>query len=295
MPNRQPNRREVIAFLQKEVANQSWRLSLPRGHGHETYFARSQERACFIKIGAHVNRYQAMASIGLTPEVLAAGSLPNGKSILVQPFIPGKYPRRKEYRLHLDQFARAIDSMHHSPAVKQVLPAVPSDLYREAGLAALAHIQQKWERHKPQVPKAAGFVDESLEHLRDQIIGFGGEGMAASHNDICNGNWLVTPAGRVYLIDLESMSLDDPALDIGATLWWYYPPALRARFLHITGYAGDPAFAQRMQMRMALHCLNIILPRLNSFDQFDPAGFDEALTDFRAIFAGQENPQGYDE
>ena len=188
MQNRRQHKQAVIAFLQREIANQPWRLSLPRGHGHATYFVRSQERACFIKVGAKVSRYQAMASIGLTPPVLAA-----------------------------------------------------------------------------------------------------------SHNDICNGNWLVTPAGRVYLIDLESMSLDDPALDIGATLWWYYPPALRAMFLHLSRQAGDPAFAKRMQVRMALHCLNIILPRENSFDRFDPAGFDEALTDFRAIFAGQENPQGYSE
>ena len=45
--------------------------------------------------------------------------------------------------------------------------------------------------------------------------------------------------GELYLIDLESMSLDDPALDIGATLWWYYPPELRQRFLEIAGQASD--------------------------------------------------------
>jgi len=295
MQIRQQHKQEVIAFLQKEVANQPWRLSLPRGYGHETYFARSREHACFVKIGAQGCRYQAMASLGLTPEVLAAGSLPAGQSILVQPLIPGEFPQRKQYRLHLDQFARTIHSMHHGPAVQQTLPPVPYQNYHEAGLACLEHIRHKWQRHQHLVPALAGYVQACLEQLHNEIDSFEGSGLVASHNDICNVNWLITPAGRLYLIDLESMSLDDPALDIGATLWWYYPLALRERFLHITGHAGDPAFARRMRVRMALHCLNIILPREGSFDRFDPAGFDEALTDFRAIFAGHENPQGYDE
>jgi thiamine kinase-like enzyme len=80
-----------------------------------------------------------------------------------------------------------------------------------------------------------------------------------SHNDICNANWLLTPQGRLYLIDLELMSLDDPAVDIGATLWWYYPPELRRRFLEVVGYADDESFRIRMRVRMAMHCL--ISPR----------------------------------
>ena len=122
-----------------------------------------------------------------------------------------------------------------------------------------------------------------------------GAGLVASHNDICNANWLVASDGKIYLIDLESMSLDDPACDIGATLWWYYPPELRQRFLDIVGYADDEQFQNRMRVRMALHCLSIILPRDRSFDRFDPDSFVESLTDFRAVLAGRQNPEGYDD
>ena len=90
------------------------------------------------------------------------------------------------------------------------------------------------------------------------------------------------------------MSLDDPALDIGATLWWYYPPALRQRFLEIVGYANDEPFQFRMRLRMALHCLSITLPRERSFDEFDSTSYAQSLTDFRAILVGEENPPGYD-
>jgi hypothetical protein len=265
------------------------------GTGNETYFARASDRSLFVKLGVQSARYQAAASIGITPPVLVAGTLGDGTSIIVQPCIPGKRPLRSDYRLHLEGFASTIRRLHHSAEMKQLLPKVPSDSYRAAGLEVLDHIQGKWQIHRSQVPDVADFVDESLNFLRAQVMDFKGSGLVASHNDICNANWLLSTDGSLYLIDLDSMSLDDPAFDVGATLWWYYPPELREEFLDRVGTSGDPAFKKRMQVRMTMHCLNISLPRAGSFDQFDPASFAEWLTDFRASFAGEENPQGYDD
>jgi hypothetical protein len=76
------------------------------------------------------------------------------------------------------------------------------------------------------------------------------------------------------------------------TSWWYYPPELRQQFLEIVGYASDEPFRERMRVRMAMHCLSILLPREKSFDGFDPEAFVDSLTDFRAIVAGRENPPG---
>jgi hypothetical protein len=295
LQNRQEHQQEVLAFLQAHFPGRSWDFTLPKGTGHETYFAHSAELTCFVKLGAQADRYLAVASLGLTPPVLASGLLPDGTSILVQSYIPGKNPARRDYREHLEQFASAIGKVHHSPAVQQVLPEVPFNLYSSAGLEALGCLQQKWEWYRSQVPQVAGFVDESLAHLSQQVMAFQGSGLVASHNDICNANWLISSDGELYLIDLDSMTLDDPALDIGATLWWYYPPELRNRFLTTLGCLGDPSFTTRMQVRMAMHCLNILLPRPGSFDEFEPGSFAESLTDFRAILAGQENPQGYDD
>jgi hypothetical protein len=88
--------------------------------------------------------------------------------------------------------------------------------------------------------------------------------------------------------------MDDPAHDMGALLWWYYPPELRQQFLDIAGYRYDDEFQYRMRVRMAMHCLNILLPRVGSFDKFDPERYEDSLDDFRAILDGRENPQGYD-
>ena len=88
------------------------------------------------------------------------------------------------------------------------------------------------------------------------------------------------------------MELDDPAVDIGATLWWYYPPTA-PEILKIVGHADDRAFENRMRVRMSMHCLSICLPCDQSFDWFDPYAFAARLADFRACLAGEENPQGY--
>jgi thiamine kinase-like enzyme len=295
MQNRRQHQQEVKGFLQKHSLGHHWRFALPIGSGHETYFAHGNEHTYFVKLGVQIARYQAMASLGLTPQVLAAGYLEDGVSIVVQHYLAGRNPSRKDYRLLLEQFAATINRMHHSPELQRVLPEVSSDLYSAVGLELLSSIQQRWQYYRAQVPEVADFVDESLAYLTRQVQSFPGAGLVASHNDICNANWLVASDGQLYLIDLESMSRDDPAFDIGALLWWYYPPALRPRFLEIVGYAHDEPFQIRMRIRMAMHCLNITLPREQSFDEFDSTSFAEDLTDFRAVLAGQENPEGYED
>lgn len=293
MPNRQEHQQEVRGFLQKNLSIHKCAFSLPHGSGMETYFVQGTEQGYFVKVGASIERYQAMAEIGLTPPVLVYGQLESGLSIMVQPFISGRTPSRRDYRGHLEKVAALIHKMHHQLQVRGILQEQPSSLHKEAGLRSLGHLRQKWERYKGKVPRVAEFVDTSLEQLNQQVNRFSSEGLVGSHNDICNANWLFSDDGRIYIVDFESMSMEDPALDMGALLWWYYPPELRHRFLDIAGYRYDDEFKFRMRVRMAMHCLNITLPRDQSFDSFDPDHFRDALSDFRAVLEGKENPQGY--
>lgn len=293
MPDRQEHKQEVLAFLQKNLSIDSWEFSFPHGTGMETYVVQGNGRSYFVKVGAPAERYLAMAEIGLTPPVLVYGQLQSGFSIVVQPFIAGRMPSRRDYRDKLKEVAGLIQKMHHHPQVREIVQQEHSHSHKDAGVKALNHLRQKWERYKAQVPSVAGFVDNSLEYLAQQIHLFSSEGLVASHNDICNANWLFGSDGSIYILDFESMSMDDPALDMGALLWWYYPPELRPQFLDIAGYQYDDEFRFRMRVRMAMHCLHITLPREQSFDNFDPNGYSELLDDFRAILDGKENPQGY--
>lgn len=295
MPNRQEHQAEVSCFLQEHFPNQSWSFSLPRGTGTETYLVQGTGQNYFVKVGAPVERYLAMAEIDLTPPLLACGQLPSGASILVQPFVAGRNPSCRDYWDRLEEAATLVRKMHNSPGVQATLPRASSNLHKDAGRQALDRLSQKWKHYRAQVPRAAGFVDRSLEALARQVDLFSSDGLVASHGDICNANWLFASTGKLYIVDLESMSMDDPAADLGALLWWYYPPELRKRFLEIAGYRYDDNFQFRMQTRMAIHCLHITLPRADSFDIFDASEYEEWLTDFRAILAGKENPQGYNE
>jgi thiamine kinase-like enzyme len=292
MSERQEHLKEVRSYLQAHFSAYDLAFSLPHGHGKETYFAHGNGHSYFVKIGATIERYMALAEIGLTPPVLSAGQLKSGISILVQPFIAGKTPSRLDFQNQFERVAALIRILHNSRRVRRVLPPACSDLHKGAGREAFSHLLQKWERYKLKVPNASKFVDISLAELALEIEQFTSEGLVASHNDICNANWLFANDGKTYLIDLDSMSMEDPALDMGAFLWWYYPPEMRGRFLEIAGYPYNDEFRHRMRVRMALHCLSILLPREQSFDDFQPDSFSDSLRDFRAVLANKENPEG---
>ncbi len=294
MPDRQEHQQEVNAFLQKHFSIHDWRFSLPHGSGKESYFAQGNKQSYFVKVGVQVERYLAIAEVGLTPPVLVHGQLERGLSVIVQPVIVGRTPSRLDYCTQLQKVAELIHIMHHHPQIMGVLQAASSNLYEDAGLLALSRLRQKWERYKTQVPLVSGFVDNRLEYLAVRVNQFSGEGLVVSHGDICNANWLFASDGKIYVLDFESISMDDPALDMGALLWWYYPPELRQRFLDIAGYRYDGEFKLRMQIRMTMHCLEITLPRERSFDRFNPESFHESLRDFKAVLDGKENPEGYD-
>lgn len=289
-----PHQAEVRAFLQTHFAVPQWEFTLPHGWGKETYFASGAGQIYFVKLGAPIAIYQVMASMKLTPSVIAAGSLDDGTSILVQPYIKSRTPRSADFQHYLDQFATTIGIMQHSDEVREALPNARSDRYSDLALDALNQIRRKWDKHKSLVPDVALEVEEKLYQLGREINSLDGTGVVASHNDVCNANWLIAADETIYLIDLDSMSMDDPARDLGAILWWYYPPELRPHFLHTAGYINSEPLQARMRLRMALHCLDICLPREHSFDQFNAENFDSRLEDFRAILAGKENPQGYD-
>lgn len=295
MPDRYQHRQQVLAFLQHHFPG-SWELTLPSsGRGHETYIARQGQTACFIKLGAGTPRYRALASLGLTPPVIRTGYLEDGTSILVQTYIHGRNPTWSDFHRYLEPIAEVVRKTHQSPVLKSILPHPPTASYRDVGVTAVARLQQKWSPYQALVPAVAEYVDAALFQLRQEAGRFEGGGLVASHSDICNGNWLITPDEKIYLVDLEAMSLDDPAHDLGSLLWWYYPPVLRPRFLAGAGYDDDEALKARMRVRMALHCLDILLPRPQSFDRFDAHSFAAWLTDFRAVVAGKENPRGYDD
>jgi aminoglycoside phosphotransferase (APT) family kinase protein len=295
MVDRTSHQQAVLAFLKREFSTQDWEFTLPHGWGNETYFAHGKDVTYFVKLRAPLVNYQTMAALGLTPPVVATGVLEDGTSVLVQAYVSGRKLSWADFRRYMERIAGMIHTMHFNAEIRGLLPQARCECYRALGLNALSNLRQRWDRYKSQVPAVQDWVDASLEQLTGEIDGLDGSGVVAAHHDICNANWLITADERIYLIDLDAMAMDDPACDLGALLWWYYPPELRAQFLEIAGYQDDEPLRNRMRLRMALHCLSILLPRQNSFDKFDPDNFSLALADFRAILDKNENPHGYND
>ena len=220
MPDdREKHKLETLHFLRREFPGRDWALALPpHGTGHESYFARSDAGEFFIKLGVEPDRYRLLSSLGIAPRLVAAGALSDGTSLVVQEKIAGRLPTRRDFQTRLAQFAGVICTVHHHEELLALLPQAPSNWFRSAGLRALRQLEQRWRRFKRLVPASAAFVEQSLAQLKTQINEMRGGGLVASHNDPCNGNWLVSADGTVYLLDYESMSRDDPALDLGALL-----------------------------------------------------------------------------
>jgi thiamine kinase-like enzyme len=288
---RQQHRDEVESYLRGKFGGGKWTLTLPRGSGRETYAAWGAEDRLFVKLNTDVVRAVAMAEAGISPAVVDVGKLEDSTVIVVQEWVEGRYPGRIDYEQRLEPVASTISEMHMNEGVRATLPAVSSNSFSGAGLRAVGRVRERWEGVRGQVGEATRLVDEWLDELEMRVGQFRGEGLVASHNDLCWDNWLFQADGRIYIVDLDMMGLDDPALDVGITLWWYYAPELWRRFIGYAWYVDDEGFRERMWARIALHCLSITLPRAGSFDQFDGKGFTERLRDFRAALAGKWNPE----
>ncbi len=284
----------ITQFLDNNLSASNWELVPTQGTGQESYFATREAHSFFIKLGANIERYELMAADGLTPAVFASGALPNGQTILVQEKINGRTPNRQDFQTHLPAFAHVLRQTHQHAELRDELQPALSESYQDMAQLAFEELLKKWAAYRNRVPDLAQPIDQKLNQIRQAITELSGGGTIVSHNDICNANWLITPEDKVYLIDLDSMSMDDPAVDLGALLWWYYPPDMRERFCDLAGYELDDQLQTGMRVRMAMHCLNILLPRPNSFDSFDPAGFASQIGDFFAAADGEQNRQGYD-
>ncbi len=109
----------------------------------ESYFAQGNGQSYFVKVGVQVERYLAMAEIGLTPPVLVYGQLDNGLSVMVQRFVAGRTPTRPDYRNQLMEVAGLVHRMHSHSRVNEVLQEVSSNLYKDAGLRAMFAVLPK--------------------------------------------------------------------------------------------------------------------------------------------------------
>jgi hypothetical protein len=152
MQRRDQHRQQVVAFLQDHLGGHHWELTLPSsGRGQETYIAQSNGDRYFIKVGAHIPRYQVMASLDLTPAMIVSGYLVDGTSILVQPYIQGRNSSWQDFRHFLPRIAAVVNKTHHSLALIEasvkgwiILPQARCRNRTESGEFMASELHSEW-------------------------------------------------------------------------------------------------------------------------------------------------------
>jgi len=293
MENQYRHKEEVERFLQNTLHMETWEFLSTNGSGNEKYIAASDGKKYFVKLDVQLARYEILGDLGISPKIINSGFLEDGKTIIIQEYVTGHNPSPKDFQTHIYEIATILANVHNSKKLQKVLKKSEIKTYQEAALKAFYEIVDKWEYYKNELSAYTVYIDNSLKQIQSNIYKIEGNNLVSAHNDICMANWLISDNGLVFLVDFESMQMEDPTVDIGALLWWYYPPDMRKTFCDIMKVDYSSALRNRMQIRMAMHCLNIMLPRKDSFDVFDLDWFAMFFDDFKAIMEGKDNPKGY--
>ena len=293
MTNQYSHKEEVEIFLQNRFHEENWTFLSTNGSGNEKYIAESNGTKYFVKLDVKIDRYEILSELGISPKIVNHGCLNDGTSVIVQEYISGHNPSPKDFQSHIYDVATILSNVHNNRKLQTVLKKDEINTCQEAALKAFYGIVERWEYNKKELVAYNGYIDDSLMQIKSNIRQIEGKNLASVHNDICNANWVISDNGFIFLVDLESMLIEDPSVDIGALLWWYYPYDMREQFCEIIKVDYNNELKNRMQLRMAMHCLNIMLPRLNSFDVLDLEWFAMFFDDFKAIMEGKDNPKGY--
>lgn len=230
----------VTMFIQGILAEifpgQAWQLRRPtEGFAGTSYIASGAGRELFIKLDADVELVHRVSDLGVAPPFVAGGTY-QGRTYVIQEYLPGTHPDRNWFPQHLPDLA-ALFSLYHNDAVLKTLLSkggLPS--YRQHIDSLLAHLDV-WLAGLVQSPQKATLA-RLLAKLKEQALDLEATGLVPTHADPNNNNFLLVGA-RIYLLDWDNAFLSDPLKDIGPMLWWYVPQEQWPGFLSLCSIKAD--------------------------------------------------------
>ena len=164
----------------------------------------------------------------------------------------------------------ALAALHAAP------PAVTGELPHQELAGEIAAIARTCEHIQVLLPPAGRTLQALLAQAGGAYAALPQEAATFIHGDFKADHVLVTPAGRLTLIDFDACGLGDPAYDIGkflADLAWAYAAcpardlaAARAAFLGGYGLLPGHPRLQRAQVVAALILIKIAAHRVKLFD-----------------------------
>ena len=270
-----PGQRHVLRYDPQETPHRS-----------ETLFAKlyeGEDGAQAIRVATWVTDQLAASGSGVT------GVRPRGyiaeDAVILYPRVVGtpvsEQLRRPvgELAQHLQQSGQALQLLHRAPLPLEEVLALHNFAAEVKGIARTCeHIQVL-------LPEVGARISKILDCAQDLHRQLPHEPPTFAHGDFKADHLWITPTG-LTLIDFDTCTLADPALDVGKFLadlqWWYAvydQPGVEAaqeQFLHGYGSEADSARLMRSRIYEALVLVKMTAHRVRLFDA-DWAGCTERL------------------
>jgi aminoglycoside phosphotransferase (APT) family kinase protein len=210
-----------------------------------------------VVTGVRPRAYVAADAVILYPQVV-------GTPVSGQLHRPGR-----EVAAHLEQAGRALAALHGAPAP-------PADaLSRHSFAAEVKGIARTCEHIQVLLPEVGAQISRLLDCAQEQHSRMEHESPTFVHGDFKADHLWITPAG-LTLIDFDTCTIADPALDVGKFLadldWWYaaydLPGVEAAQECFLKGYAarGTPGRQTRARIYEALVLVKMTAHRVRLFD-----------------------------
>jgi len=241
---------ELRRLLKQLLGPGNWRLrSMTLGRGdRDKVIAERDGTRYFVKLmwppGAAATR--AASDVGLAPPVRATGTLADGRAVVVQDFLKGTggaEPRGREWiQMHADELADLFASLARRTDLLASLPRRLSERPRERVQARLHDMSLVLDELATSSWSELGRARDVLGQVRavGEAMPDIPHALGPVHGDPQWANWLLTPEGRVYLVDWDHARLDDPVTDPARLAWWLYQATSdRRRFIQRCGIDVD--------------------------------------------------------
>lgn len=207
-------------------------------YAHEKYFLK-RNASPFLA---------ALSLEGVTPKLIWTKRMATGDVVTAQEWLNGRTLTRGE--MTAPQVAELLARVHGSALLRTMLKKVGGQAQQPAHLRGrvVSDLPPALRQH-PLIVRSVAEIG-TLPPTTDAI--------RVCHGDLNHKNWLLSDAGRLYLVDWDQASIGDIAYDLSVVLINYVPRRLWAGWLRNYGQPLDTALMDRIRWYGQLHLLSEI-------------------------------------
>ncbi|EPI04644.1 phosphotransferase enzyme family protein [Enterococcus faecalis 13-SD-W-01] len=194
--------------------DQDWRLRPIKGDTGKTYIGMRDQEKVFIKRNT-TPMLAALSREGITPKLVWTKRMGNGDTLTAQEWLEGRILTPDEIGQRNDVID-VLYHLHHSSSLKTMLNRIGGQVITPERMLL------DYENELPEMLQENRFLQLVHEFLRSQLPETSVQNFTVVHGDVNHRNWLVCQ-NYLYLVDWDSITFADPAVDIGTILGNYVP------------------------------------------------------------------------